>query len=561
MIVLGVHEGHDAGAAILKDGKIISAVNEERIVREKLYTGVPKKSIQECMRLANIQAHQIDKVAIAGTLGVMASLGWEKLSPKKKLYQFLCNYTKFPGKSSFIKWQRKIFTPLRNKLVKNFVQSIGIDAPIVYVDHHKAHVASAYYTSGKKDCLVITSDGSGDAVSSSVYIGKNGKLKLIREFPTFHSIAYYYAYITQIAGYKMFKHEGKITGLAAHGNPERAYSLFERCFGFDNGKPVNRLGLIGHGAINFLKRNLRTISKEDYSAAIQKRTEDVICQFVDYYARKTGLSDIAVAGGLFANVKVNQRILELPVIKSLFIHPNMGDGGIGVGAALAVTAEEMLRKGDCLKPYVLNDVYFGPSFTNKDIEEKINKNGLKGKFVKEIEKFIAKKLKEKKIVGHFAGAMEYGPRALGNRSIIADPTDKTINDWLNKRLKRTEFMPFAPSIMDIAAPKYYKNYELGDYPARFMTITFDDTKEAQKAKAVVHVDNTTRPQVVLRQNNPRYYRILQEYKKLTKLPIFVNTSFNTHEEPIVCSPDDAIRSFLRGTVDVLVMENWVLENE
>jgi carbamoyltransferase len=155
--------------------------------------------------------------------------------------------------------------------------------------------------------------------------------------------------------------------------------------------------------------------------------------------------------------------------------------------------------------------------------------------------------------------MEYGPRALGNRSILADPTDQKINDWLNKRLKRTEFMPFAPSVLDSGAPDYYQNYKAGDYPARFMTITFDDTDEAQKAPAVVHVDNTTRPQVVSRKNNPRYHKILEHYQDKTGLPIFVNTSFNIHEEPIVCSPGDAIRSHLKGTTDVLVMGNWVLD--
>jgi carbamoyltransferase len=559
MIMLGVHEGHDAGAAVLRDGHILSAVNEERLARKKLYLGVPKLAVEECMRLAKVSTEDIDAVAVAGTLGVMASLGWEKLSPKKKFYQFISNHTPFPKKQYFIPLQRSLFRPLRNRLVAQHVRSIGIDAPLSYVDHHKCHAASAYYTSGKKNCLVVTSDGSGDAVSSSVYAGRDNMLELVREFPTFHSVAYYYGYITQIAGFKMFKHEGKITGLAAHGDSQKAYPVFEQCFGVQSGNPVNRLGLIGEGSIRYLQEQLDGVSMEDYSAGIQKRTEDVASKYVDYYVKRQRLQDVAVAGGLFANVKVNQRILELDGVDSLFIHPHMGDGGLAVGAALSVTADEMAATGSGLRPYILNNTYFGPGYSNEEIGQAIDENKLKGEFVTDIEDYIAEKVAGKKIVGHFDGRMEYGPRALGNRSILADPTDKTINDWLNKRLKRTEFMPFAPSILDCAASSYYNNYEPGDYPARFMTITFDDTKEAQKAQAVVHVDNTTRPQVVSQKNNARYYRILQKYEEKTGLPIFVNTSFNIHEEPIVCSPQDAIRSHLKGTTDILVMGNWVIE--
>jgi len=559
MIILGIHEGHDAGAAIIIGGKIIAAVNEERLVREKLYTGVPKLAIKKVIELAKIKPNQINKIAIAGTLGVMAKLGWTNISPKKKFFQYLSNYTILPRINFFIPLQRTLFKPLRNKKVAKYVRSIGLKSPIEYVDHHLSHAASAYYTSGKKNCLIITSDGSGDAVSASVYKGINGKLHKIKEFPTYHSIAYYYGYITLLAGFKMFKHEGKITGLAAHGDPNKCYHVFKKAFAFKNGKPVNTFNCIGETAIKKLRKQLKNYSKEEYSAAIQKRTEVVMKQFVDYYADKTNLRDVALAGGIFANVKVNQRIAESEKVNSLFIHPHMGDGGIGAGAALYVSAKELSKKGRKQIPYKLNNVYFGPEFSNEEIEEAIRKTKHKGEFVRDIEEYIAKKLKQKKIIGHFNGRLEYGPRALGNRSILADPTDPTINDWLNKRLNRTEFMPFAPSILDVDAPKYYEKYEKSKYASQFMTITFDDKKEAQKAKAVVHIDNTTRPQVVSKHQNPRYYKILQYYKKYAELPIFVNTSFNIHEEPIVCFPEDAIRSFDKGTVDVLVMGNWVLE--
>jgi len=559
MIILGIHEGHDAGAAILKDGKILAAINEERLIREKLFTGIPKLAIKKVIQLAKITPDQIDRVAIAGTLGVMASLGWTNISFKKKLYQFLCNHMYLPRTKLFIPLQRTLFKPLRNKKVKNYIQNIGIKAPIEYVDHHLSHAASAYYTSGNKNSLIITSDGSGDAVSSSVYKGINGELIKLKEIPTYHSIAYFYAYITLISGFKMFRHEGKITGLAAHGDPDKCYKIFQKAFAFKGGKPKNTFNCIGQTAIKKLKKYLKDYSREDYSAAIQKRTENVMKKFVDYYADKTDLRDVAVAGGIFANVKINQRIAESEHVNSLFIHPHMGDGGLAVGAALCISAQELMKKGERLIPYKINNTYFGPEFSNEEIEKAIKETNHNGKYIENIEEYIAEKLTQKKIIGHFNGKMEYGPRALGNRSILADPTDPKINDWLNKRLSRTEFMPFAPSILDTGAPIYYKKYEKSKYPSQFMTITFDDAQEAQKANAVVHVDNTTRPQVVSKEQNPRYYKILQYYEQKTGLPLFVNTSFNIHEEPIVCSPEDAIRSFDKGTVDVLVMGNWVLE--
>jgi len=562
MIVLGAHDGHDAGACILKDGKILAAVNEERLTREKLFTGVPKLSIKEAIKIAGVRPENIDSVAIAGTLGLMASLGWTDVSPRKKAYQFVCKHGGFFASSrSFANLQRLVFKQRRNKDTEKYIRSLGIDAPVEYVDHHLCHAASAYYTSGKNECLVVTSDGSGDGLSASVYKGADGVLEKVKEMPTYNSIAYFYAYVTLLSGFKMFRHEGKITGLAAHGDPASCYPVFENAFTYlpDAHEPKNTLGLMGEDALKKLRQMLSFTTREHWAAGIQKRTEDIMERFIGDYAKITGIPDVAVAGGIFANVRVNQKLLESPDVNSLFVHPHMGDGGIAVGAALYVSARELANKGKGLLPYSLNNVYFGPEFSTREIGAAINEAGLEAQRIGKVESYIADMLAEKKIVGNFQGRMEYGPRALGNRSVLADPTDKSINDWLNKRLSRTEFMPFAPSILDTAAHEYYKNYSRGAYPSRFMTVTFDCTKEAEKAEAVMHIDRTARPQVVSMKQNPMYYRILNEYEKRTGLPIFVNTSFNIHEEPIVCSPEDAIKSFMAGTVDILVMGDWILE--
>jgi len=222
----------------------------------------------------------------------------------------------------------------------------------------------------------------------------------------------------------------------------------------------------------------------------------------------------------------------------------------------------MIKEGKEPNPNPLETVYLGPQFSDKEIEDSLNRYGLKAEYHENIEEMIADYIGEKKLVGKFSGRMEYGPRALGNRSILADPTDMRINDWLNKRLKRTEFMPFAPTILEEAAREFYPGWQRDHVAARFMTMTYDTSKKAkQLAPAVVHVDGTTRPQVIRKEDNPSYYKILKIYQQKTGLPLFVNTSFNMHEEPLVCTPEDAIKSFLAGSVDILALEKFIVKKK
>jgi len=309
-----------------------------------------------------------------------------------------------------------------------------------------------------------------------------------------------------------------------------------------------------------LERKFRDVKREDVAAAAQGLLEESVVEYVRHSHQAHPRRQIVMAGGVFANVKLNQRICEIPGVEAVFIHPNMGDGGGSYGAAILALKEAHPALN--IRPKALNNVYFGPEYSEAQIKEAIDRFEVSCIYVKDIEARVAEEIARKKIVGRFSGRMEYGPRALGNRSILADPTDTTINDWLNKRLKRTEFMPFAPSTLDRAAPAMYRNFSGGAYTSSFMTITFDVVQEwIDRAPAVVHVDGTARPQVVFRENNPSYYRILEEYEKRTGLPLFVNTSFNMHEEPIVCSPEDAIRSYLAGSVDVMAIGNFILEQK
>ena len=433
------------------------------------------------------------------------------------------------------------------------MKEYGFNCPVDFIDHHTSHAASAYYTSGKDNVLVITSDAAGDALSATVFVGNGGKLTKLKEVNSYNSIGKLYSYVTEICGFKPLRHEGKITGLAAYGNPIYI-SLFNKMVVFNNGGFTN-ISNTKHerSKEKILKEIGRDFKKENLAASVQKHLENETIKFVSHWLDKTRLRNVVLAGGVFSNVKLNQKILELDNIDSVYIHPNMGDGGLALGAALYVNGG---------KPINIDDVYFGVEYSEKEIEETLKKYNLKYKKYNHVEKEIAKLLSEKKVVARFNGKMEYGPRALGNRSILYHAGDKTVNDWLNKNLCRTEWMPFAPVTLEEFKSDYYLNYKGGEHAAKFMTITFDcNDRMREESPAVVHVDNTARPQLINEEINPSYYKILKEYHKLTNIPTIINTSFNMHEEPIVCSPEDAVRSFKKGNLDVLAIGNFIVKNQ
>jgi carbamoyltransferase len=290
---------------------------------------------------------------------------------------------------------------------------------------------------------------------------------------------------------------------------------------------------------------------------VQRLLEDRIAEIIKFWVDKTGISDIVVAGGIFANVKFNQRIGELDCVDSLFVFPDMGDGGTAYGAAIY---SEVARNGYHPARFCLHDVYLGPDFSDEDIRAELEKDPrIKFQRSDDVAADTAKHIASGRIVGWFQGRMEYGPRALGHRSILASPVDSTINTWLNERLNRTEFMPFAPSCLYEYADELFEIRKPSlKRPAEFMTITFRMKDEwVKRAPAVSHVDQTARPQLVRKDVDPLYHRLLSEYLGLTGLPLLINTSFNVHEEPIVCKPSEGIKALQSGMVDVLTIGNFV----
>ncbi len=456
---------------------------------------------------------------------------------------------------------------------ENFRNDFGLTTQdLRWVDHHLSHAASAYYTSGFDDCLIITVDGTDGIYCASANTAKNGIIKRMARSLDICSPGYFYSFITELLGFKRNRHEGKITGLAAYAEPENAFHLFKNCIKTSDNKLGFELGFNPSQILNVkwqnsnlqlpldTIKNIDAYSREEIASSAQFFLEHLICDHISGIAKATGLRNVALAGGTFANVKLNQKILELPEIDEIYIHPDMGDGGLAVGSALMVWADELIRMKKVPWPYRIDNVYLGHDSDGKALESSLAQHkNLHVRHVKNIEKLIAEKMAQGHVVGRFNGRMEYGPRALGNRSILAAPVDKSINDWLNKRLGRTEFMPFAPSVKEESASDIFEGYQAGRFPAEFMTITFDVKKSwRDRISAVVHVDGTARPHVVKKSVNPSYYKIIEEYEKLTGIPVILNTSFNLHEEPIVCKPEDAVKAFEQGRLDAVAIGNMII---
>jgi carbamoyltransferase len=316
-----------------------------------------------------------------------------------------------------------------------------------------------------------------------------------------------------------------------------------------------------YSAIRELRERLPPDSRRsDLAASIQLVFEEVGTAFVRHWLRKTGLGNLALAGGCFGNVKLNQRLHELPEVDRIFVHPAMDDGGLCVGAGFSV---QELRKQAVAPAETsrLAGVYLGPSYGDDEIREALSDADLEPRRDPSIHETVARLLSEGYVVARFHGRMEYGPRALGHRSILFQTTDPTVNDWLNERLGRTEFMPFGPATLAERADECYLNLGGAEDPARFMTITFDCTDTMkQRSPGVVHTDGTARPQLVDASTAPDLHGILEAYYRRTGIPSLVNTSFNVHEEPIVCSPRDAVRAFRLGTLDYLAIGSYLVEN-
>jgi carbamoyltransferase len=572
MLALGITDGITGGAAVVHDGRVLAAVNEERLSRLKMAYGFPHLSIPEVLRLAGAGPQDLDIVAVATVDNYLHTEvkpfdGWfqrDKGFIRNAIFETASRYgalvERVPGLEDMyygLRWP--VFAARRRGIRSLLRDAFGIAAEVRFINHHLAHATSAYFTSGFSRATVVTMDGGGDGDSSHIYVARDGALRRIARTSAYNSLGNYYAYITHLCGFKAQKHEGKITGLAAHGSP--AYrDLLNRMMTFSDGRVRNTGRVVFRGALRALGRRLpHGWTKKDLAASIQRLSEEIVCRYVSHHLAPEGEGNVALAGGIFANVRINQKVHECRGVERTFVHPGMTDCGLATGAALALCLESgsnppMPSTGDGIR-----DVCWGPAYSDAEIRTALEEHALAYQRPECIEVEIARLLAEGYVVARFDGRLEYGPRALGNRSILYQPADRSVNSWLNERLRRTEFMPFAPATLIERADECYRNVAGARHTARFMTITFDCTDWMKRTcPGVVHLDGTARPQLVEREVSPGFHRIIREFEALTGVPSIINTSFNMHEEPIVCSPGDAIRAFQLGHLDFLAIGNYLV---
>ncbi len=554
-LVLAIHEDTNANAALLRGTSILAAVAEERLTRSKFQAGHPRLAVAEVLRLAGFALSDVDAV-VAGNrfhflprvMGSVAIDGeHDMFGPQHKAWLSLQSRFQKPG-------------PLAHSLERLSKRMLrrrfGRDVPLV--DHHTAHAYSAYLSSGFEEALAVSVDNMGDGYSTRVFRCRGGRCEPLWGSNAVDSPGEFYGEISQFLGFRILD-AGKVTGLAARGDASKAYPLMEKLFKLR--RDDTDFQLAPHWPKSKKRgafKDLARFSREDVSAAAQQRLEDLLLAYVLRALRETGDVNLVLAGGVFANVCVNKKLWQRPEVQGLWVHPAMTDQGIAVGAALAWIAQE-----HGATPRAMPHAYLGTEITEEAIGTLLDERGISCERCEDIDARVAELLLEGKVVARVTGRMEYGPRALGHRSILHHTRDPRVNDWLNARLDRSEFMPFAPATMAEHAADCYRDYGPGiEHCARYMTIALDTTEAMQKASpAVVHIDGTARPQVVHADADPGYHRILALYHEATGIPSVLNTSYNVHGEPIACTPADALDIFQRKEVDCLALGPFLLERE
>ena len=557
MIILSFHNSLEASAAIYINGEIKAAVSEERFNRIKNFHGFPHRSIDYLLKKFDISFKKLDYIIY----GMIDSVNPNKntllkINQKLKTISPLFKQKFHERIDSEIKWNKTHLDEIFKYAKKN-----NFSNKLFLIDHHESHAAGAYFTSPFKDAMVFTFDGKGGFKSSSIYKAKNNKFKQIDFLTTFDSLGYFYGNITRALGFKSERHEGKVTGLAAYGKKTSLIKYFKSFIRIKNNSIDIKFGknylpwFVNKNDLPSFYKKLSTYSKEDIAFAAQTVLEETIVYRIKKNLPKNKKINICLSGGVMANVKLNQKIREIKNVKNVYVQPAMGDAGLAIGAIYA-----FLSKKNKVNPRFLNTASLGTEYKKNEIKDILNKKKIKFNYVKNISNTLTKELKKNKIIGFFSGKMEFGPRALCNRSILYHGNDINVNNWLNKKLHRTEFMPFAPVTIEEYAKKCFIGWKKNDVAADFMTMTYNCTPEFVKScPASVHVDNTARPQIVKKKTNYMLHKILKEYIDNTGEMALINTSFNKHEEPIIESINDAIHAFKNNIIDTLIIENYVIK--
>jgi carbamoyltransferase len=558
MLSLGISCNHDAGVAVLEGDRIVFAANEERYTRKKFDWGFPFNALQEAVNFCN--STQFSCLTFDGRMQTphprRANLVFTEKSLVSRFAEFDMLARLFFGSSVGVQFSRILMRGLTapsRRFYRSTISGLKITADIRYAEHHQAHAASTSLLFGGSDGLAITIDAFGEGICAGIWRLNNGIPQKVRTVPGFHSVGMLYIYITHLLGFKPGQ-EGKVTGLAGHGQGEAVSAILQRRINYEPRKKRFTNFDLGYGstAISRLRRDLRGFDKEDIAAGVQRTLEELVLRYIAdaLSEHASSMPSLYLAGGVFANVSLNRRIAEDLPVRDVAVAPNMGDGGLALGAAL-LNPDERVKFRDL---YLGSDLATTIGAVPIDLWAQLNEVQSE-----DLPMSVARKLAAGQIVAVSRGRMEYGPRALGNRTILAQATASEINDSLNKRLKRTEFMPFAPVVRDVDADKYFYLTQ-PRWAYENMTVTCAVKEAARRSvPAIVHVDGTARPQVLEQKRNSFIYEVLSRYHELTGIGVLVNTSFNIHEEPIVRDATTSVRSFLTSNLDALVLENRLFE--
>ncbi|MGC6510458.1 MAG: carbamoyltransferase C-terminal domain-containing protein [Myxococcota bacterium] len=556
MITLGIADNHDSGAALVVDGQLVAAINQERIDRIKGSSAFPWGAIDAVLSEAKVSARQVDHIVVgtAFTPSALLRLLPQQHQTAKSTGQFSSALHGYMVYQSLLQklGAHAIEYSLCHRILNRKLRARPFEhAQLHLMDHHQAHAEAAYRTQARDRILVLTLDAMGDGRSATAWLGDNGQLTPLWSQSGLAAINLFYSRITEIIGFKPLRHEGKITGLAAYATPpDELMAQFRSQLKYENGR-FKRMPIFTPAKANDRFWNaLTSYSKEEIASAAQAILEEVTLDYVRYWLKRTQTTHLAVAGGVFANVKLNQRIAELSELESLWVLPHMGDGGLAAGGALGFQKSA---------PKQMNTAYLGPSYPENDAFRALKRIKVERNKQDSLLR-AAQCLAEGGVIARCKGRMEWGPRALGNRTIFATPNDPEINNRLNARLQRTEFMPFAPIVREEDATRYFIGLEKANEAARFMTVCFNVTPEFQKnCPAAVHVDGTARPQVLRREDNPEVHTLLGMVGELTGTPVLINTSFNMHEEPIVCTADEGVKAWNQAGLEGLLIGAYFAE--
>ncbi|MDD4938258.1 MAG: carbamoyltransferase C-terminal domain-containing protein [Candidatus Shapirobacteria bacterium] len=538
----------NSAAALVVDGKLIAAVEEERFNGLKHSPRIlPLKSIQYCLRQAKINPQDIDAIGFGYRHPIDYYL--RSFAENLKVANLKRGIRELGAFSEYYVGLIRLFDWLK---ANNFRTEGKDKMKIFFFPHHLTHAASAHYCSGFNQSNIITIDGQGEEDSGSIFFGNQQKLKKIKSISSNQSLGWVYATSTDILGFKAHSHEGRTMGLAGWGKKKLSYSKYWQ---------VNKYNykLLSHWEENLRhdfgprrERNEKLTDKHKNLALMTQRfTEKAGISLARLAYSKNQCSNFSLAGGVALNCDMNAKIWQQPFVKDIFIQPASSDAGTAIGAAMEISNQF----GEPTN-FKMTHAYWGPGFSDNEIETILKESKITYTKTKNIAQETAKLLSKGKIVAWFQGRMEIGPRALGNRSILGHPNLKGMKDKINREVKhREDWRPFAPSLLDEYAADYFENY----HTSPFMILTFDTNKKGQKELSqTIHVDNTARIQSVVKEDNPLYHSMISEFAKITGIPAVLNTSFNDSEQPLVCTPKEAIKTFFGTGLDYLAIGSFLI---